>query len=37
MNLLKVHSDFSSNSNKEINFVDEECVTFIKPFEQKQI
>ena len=27
--------NFSSNSNKEIEFVDEEFVTFIKPFEQK--
>ena len=28
-------SDFSSNSNKEIKFIDEEFFPFIKPFEQK--
>ena len=28
-------SDFSSNSNKEIKFLDEEFFTYIKPFEQK--
>ena len=33
----KVDSDFFSNSNKEVKFVDEEFANLIKPFEQKGI